>query len=68
MLLCSPVPDGWDVALRNLSPSDLEATRRRLMNSSGNDVNAVLMQAGEGEGALHLVRPIVARPKGFATR
>ena len=60
VLLSGPVPAGWEVALRNLSPSDLEATRRRLMNSISNDVNAVLMQAGEGEGALHLVRPAVA--------
>jgi hypothetical protein len=67
VLLCGALPAGWDAALQNLSPTDLEATRRRLMNSATQDVNAVLMQAGEGEGALHLVRPAVAPNKGAAT-
>ncbi len=60
ILLSGALSAGWEAAVRNLSPSDLEATRRRLMNSASNDVNAVLMQAGEGEGALHLVRPVAA--------
>jgi hypothetical protein len=64
VLLCGTPPAGWEAALRNLSPTDLEATRRRLMNSTGDDVNAVLMQASQGEGALHLVRPAVARKRG----
>ena len=67
ILLCSTLPGGWEAALRNTSPTDLDATRRRLMNAADGDVNAVLLQAGEGDGALHLVRPAVAASRRAPT-
>ena len=38
------------------SPASLEATRRRLMNLTSDNVNAVLIQATEGNGALNVLR------------
>ena len=56
LLFCSSLPIGWESALRDSSPASLDATRRRLMVATAEDVSAVLMEASEGEGALHLQR------------
>ena len=56
ILLGSSLPSAWQSALRDPSPSSLDAARRRLMVLTAEDVGAVLMQATEGDGALHLRR------------
>ena len=38
-------------------PSQIEATRRRLLSMTKDDVNAVLIRAAEGSGGLTLLRP-----------
>lgn len=57
MVFCGKVPPAWDSALGDASPASLEATRRRLINLTGEDLNAVLLQATEGSGALTVLRP-----------
>ena len=56
LLFCSSLPTAWESALGDSSPTSIDATRRRLMVATQEDVSAVLMQATEGEGALHLLR------------
>ncbi len=50
LVLCSQEPSAWETALQDGSPASLEATRRRLMASTPEDVNGVLIQAAEGKG------------------
>jgi hypothetical protein len=57
LVLCAKIPYAWESALNDSSPASLEATRRRLMNLSSDNVNAVLIQATEGNGALNVMRP-----------
>src|SRR5271157_17236 len=52
LVLYARIPAAWESALKDSSPASLEATRRRLMNLTSNNVNAVLLQAVEGNGAL----------------
>ena len=62
LLICGNLPAAWESTLRNPSPASLDATRRRLMVATSEDVNAVLMQMSEGEGAIHLQRiPVGAK-------
>ncbi|HEY5982151.1 MAG TPA: hypothetical protein VIU38_01645 [Anaerolineales bacterium] len=56
IVICSALPAAWESALRDSGPVPIDAMRRRLMLATSEDVNAVLMQAGPGEGALHLQR------------
>ncbi|MGA7194023.1 MAG: hypothetical protein WBW94_10355 [Anaerolineales bacterium] len=57
LLLCTKIPYAWESALNDASPASLDATRRRLMNLTSDNVNAVLLQATEGNGALIVMRP-----------
>ena len=57
LLLGAKIPSAWEAALKDASPASLEATRRRLMNLSRDNVNAVLLQATEGKGALIVLQP-----------
>ncbi len=57
LVLCAKFPYAWESALKDSSPASLEATRRRLMNLTNDNVNAVLLQATEGNGALIMMRP-----------
>ncbi len=57
LVLYAKIPFAWESALKDLSPASLEATRRRLMNLTNDNVNAVLLQATEGNGALIVMRP-----------
>lgn len=41
-------------------PATIESTRRRLLSMTKDDVNAALIQVGEGEGSLTLMRPAPA--------
>ncbi len=57
LLFCGRVPEAWDTALSDAGPASFEATRRRLLTLTTEDVNAVLMQAKEGPGILTVLRP-----------
>jgi len=57
LVLYAKIPFAWETALKDASPASLEATRRRLMNLTDENVNAVLLQASEGKGALIVLRP-----------
>jgi hypothetical protein len=57
LVLYARIPATWESALKDSSPASLEATRRRLMNLTNDNVNAVLLQATKGNGALILMQP-----------
>lgn len=57
LLFTGKVPPAWENALNDASPASLEATRRRLLTLTIEDVNAVLIQATSGPGALTVLRP-----------
>jgi hypothetical protein len=60
VVLCSNPPAAWESPLRDSRPASLDATRRRLVVATSEDISAVLMQATLGEGAIHLHRVVVA--------
>ena len=57
LVLYAKIPFTWESALKDSSPASLEATRRRLMNLTDDNVNAILLQATEGNGALIMMQP-----------
>ncbi len=67
LLFCGNPPAGWEGALGQGQHDSLEATRRRLFTFSREDVNAVVIQASKGTGALTVLRPTISTgpmPKG----
>ena len=58
LLICAKTPVPWESAVQDASAASLEATRRRLMSLTGDDVNAALLQATEGTGRLTVLRPV----------
>ena len=59
LLICSKMPMSWEAAVQDASPASLETTRRRLMSLTGEDVNAVLLQASAGTGHVTIARPVI---------
>ena len=59
LLICGKPPAPWETAAQDVSPASLDATRRRLMNLTGEDVSAVLAQVTTGTGRLTVQRPVV---------
>lgn len=57
LLFTARVPSEWEGTLKDTSPASLEATRRRLLTVTTEDVNAVLLQATSGPGTLTVQRP-----------
>lgn len=57
VLFCGKVPSSWEPTLRDPSPASLDATRRRLMTLTTEDLNAALLYAAPGHGALTVLRP-----------
>jgi len=57
LLLTGKVLPAWENTLNDASPASLEATRRRLLTLTTEDVNAVLLQATNGPGTLTVLRP-----------
>ncbi len=55
LLFFGRAPDPWKDVLDDSTPGSLDAMRRRLVSLSNADLNAVLMQATEGTGALNLL-------------
>lgn len=56
MLLFGKAPSAWESTLNDSHPSSLDAMRRRLSTLTREDLNAVLIQATEGTGALNLLK------------
>jgi hypothetical protein len=57
VVFCGKVPAAWEAALKDKTPSSLEATRRRLMTLTTEDLNAALLSATSGRGSLTVLRP-----------
>lgn len=57
LLFSGKIPVSWESALNDASPASIEATRRRLVNLTTEDLNSVLLQATEGPGTLTVLRP-----------
>ena len=62
LLLCGKPPLPWETALQDASPASLDATRRRLMSLTGEDLSAVLAQVTAGSGRVSLQRPAAETP------
>ena len=56
MLFFGKAPGAWESTLNDSHPSSLDAMRRRLSTLTREDLNAVLIQATEGTGALNLLK------------
>lgn len=56
LLLCGKIPNGWESALADPTPSSLDSMRRRLTILTNDDLNAVLVQAAEGAGLVNLLK------------
>lgn len=55
MLFCGRVPEAWVTPLADANPSSLDAMRRRLSTLTNEDLNAVLFQAVDGTGVIHML-------------
>lgn len=55
ILLMGKVPSAWESTLAEGAPASLEATRRRLLTLTSEDLHAVLIQAAAGKGALNVL-------------
>jgi hypothetical protein len=55
LLFCGKLPTPWESALNDPTPSSANAMRRRLTMITGEDLNAVFVQASDGSGAISLV-------------
>ncbi|NOT05873.1 MAG: hypothetical protein HOP27_14860 [Anaerolineales bacterium] len=59
LLFFGRAPSAWDSTLNDPTHSSLDALRRRLKSLTTADLNAVLIQATDGKGALNLLKPDV---------
>lgn len=58
LVLCAVQPAGWEVLLPSEDcRTSLAALRRKLLSFSQDDCNAVLVQAQNGQGRVHLLQP-----------
>ncbi|MGC8855531.1 MAG: hypothetical protein ACP5QU_01920 [Anaerolineae bacterium] len=55
LLLSGKIPAAWESTLAEAVPATAEATRRRLLSLTSEDLNAVLLSVGEGNGDLILL-------------
>jgi len=56
LLLFGRAPSAWDSTLNNATLSSMDALRRRLLTLTGADLNAVLIHATEGAGAVNHIK------------
>jgi hypothetical protein len=56
MLFFGRAPGAWESTLNDSRPSSLDAMRRRLSTLTHDDLNAVIIQATDGTGALNLLK------------
>jgi hypothetical protein len=59
LLFFGRAPSAWDSTLNDPTPSSMDALRRRLRSLTTADLNAVVIQAADGKGALNLLKPDV---------
>lgn len=57
LIFTGNLPPKWEGALSQVGRDSIEATRRKLLSLSQDDVNAVIIRAKEGSGELIVMRP-----------
>jgi hypothetical protein len=55
ILVTGKLPSAWDSTLSGAVPASLDATRRRLLSLTAEDLHAVLMQVSSGKGTVSLL-------------
>ena len=58
LVVCGRLPSAWQSAFTGSNPSSLEATRRRLLTMTGEDLNAVLVQVSDGTGQINIIHSL----------
>lgn len=66
LVLCADLPSGWEAALQGEHLVSQEALRRKLLSITGDDLNAVLIQAQAGKGNLNILNALPAPAPGAA--
>ncbi len=59
LLFFGRAPSAWNSTLNDAAPSLMDAMRRRLMTLTSADLNAVLIQATDGLGAVNLIKATI---------
>ena len=59
LLFFGRAPSAWNSTLNDAAPSSMDAMRRRLMTLTSADLNAVLIQATDGLGAVTLIKATI---------
>ena len=65
LVLCPDLPAGWDTTLLNETTVSPEPLRRKLLSTTGDDLNAVLMQTQAGNGSLNILPGAHSPPKNI---
>ena len=68
LVLCTDLPSGWQAALQSeqhVSPEDL---RHKLLSTTGDDLNAILIQAQAGKGNLNVLKGLPVATPGAAAQ
>jgi hypothetical protein len=60
LVLCADLPTGWETTLLGESQASPEALRRKLLSITGDDLNAVMVQALPGKGNLNVLKALPA--------
>ncbi len=66
LVLCADLPSGWEAALQGEHLVSQEALRRKLLSITGDDLNAILVQAQAGKGNLNILNALPAPAPGAA--
>ncbi len=67
LVLCADLPSGWEAALLGKHLVSPDALRRELLSISGDDLNAILIQAQAGKGNLNILKVLPAPDHGATT-
>ncbi|MBE3038932.1 MAG: hypothetical protein IMZ62_09005, partial [Chloroflexi bacterium] len=60
LVLCADLPSGWESALLGEHLVSPDALRRELLSITGDDLNAILVQAQAGKGNLNILKALPA--------
>ncbi|MFA5873033.1 MAG: hypothetical protein WC832_03630 [Anaerolineales bacterium] len=60
LVLCADLPSGWEPALLGEHLVSPDALRRELLSITGDDLNAILVQAQAGKGNLNILKALPA--------
>ncbi len=66
LVLCADLASGWETALQATSPGSLEALRRLLLPITGDDLNAIIIEAQNGKGSLNIMKALPVSAPGTA--